>query len=321
MRALIGGDDGRGSFLEYLLVAALERAIALAEMDRVALAVAKNLELDVARVAEIFLHVDGGIAERRLRLGAGLLHLRLELVLRLDDLHASPAATGGCLDEHRIADLGGDLLGLADIGDRAVRAGHERQAELGRSKLRLDLVAHRADMLGLRADPDDLVALHDLGKAGILGQEAVAGMDRIGAADLGGGDDVRDVEIGVGGRRWSDADGMIREADVHRVGVRRRMDGNGLDAHFMTRAVNAQRDLATIGDQDFLNGHRRLLDDDERLIELDGLTALDQDLRHPAGLRRDDRVHHLHRLDDQQRISGGNLLAGRDEWRGAGARA
>src|ERR1700761_664291 len=49
---------------------------------------------------------------------------------------------------------------------------------------------------------------------------------------------------------------------------------------------------------------RRLLDDDERLIELDRLAVLDQQLHDLAGLGRSDRVHHLHRLDDQQRLAG-----------------
>ena len=61
-------------------MAALERAVALAQMDRIALAVAEHLEFDVARVAEIFFEIDGGVAERGLRLAAGLLHQRFELV-------------------------------------------------------------------------------------------------------------------------------------------------------------------------------------------------------------------------------------------------
>ncbi len=60
-------------------MAALERAIALAEVDGVALAVAEHLEFDVARVAEIFLEIDGGVAERGLGLAARLLHQRFEL--------------------------------------------------------------------------------------------------------------------------------------------------------------------------------------------------------------------------------------------------
>jgi hypothetical protein len=33
------------------------------------------------------------------------------------------------------------------------------------------------------------------------------------------------------------------------------MDGNGLDTHFMARSVDAQGDLAAIGDQEFLDSH------------------------------------------------------------------
>ena len=79
--ALFRRDCRRGRFLEHLLVAALQRAIALAEMDRLALAVAEHLELDVPRVGEIFFHVDGVVAERRARFGRGLAHQAFELVL------------------------------------------------------------------------------------------------------------------------------------------------------------------------------------------------------------------------------------------------
>ena len=77
-------------------------------------------------------------------------------------------------------------LGL--VGDGAFRARHDRDAEpLGRA-LGLDLVAHDADVLGARADEGELVRLEDLGEAGVLGQEAVAGMHRVGAGDLAGGE-------------------------------------------------------------------------------------------------------------------------------------
>src|ERR1700760_3241615 len=60
-----------------------------------------------------------------------------------------------------------------------------------------------------------------------------------------------------------------------------------------------------------------LLDDDERLVELDRLAVGDEHLRYRAALGRDDRIHHLHRLDDQQRVAGGHRLARADERRGA----
>ena len=55
--------------------------------------------------------------------------------------------------------------------------------------LGLDLVAHDADVLGARADEGDAVRFEDLGELGVLRQEAVARMDRVGAGDLAGGED------------------------------------------------------------------------------------------------------------------------------------
>ena len=83
MLALLGRDRRGGRLLQHLLVAPLQRAVALAEVDGVALAVAEDLELDVARVAEIFLDIDGVVAERALGFGARLADLGLELVVRL----------------------------------------------------------------------------------------------------------------------------------------------------------------------------------------------------------------------------------------------
>ena len=97
----------------------------------------------------------------------------------------------------------------------------------------------------------------DLGELRILGEEAVAGVDRVGVDDFGGRNDVGDVEVAVGGRRRADADRFVGEADVHRVGVGGRMDRDRLDAHFVAGAMDAQRDLAAIGDQQLLDRHRR----------------------------------------------------------------
>ena len=58
-----------GRFLDDLLVAALHRAVALAQIDRVAVLVGQHLELDMARVFQEFFHVHHGVIERGLRLG------------------------------------------------------------------------------------------------------------------------------------------------------------------------------------------------------------------------------------------------------------
>src|SRR6476646_7596681 len=59
-----------------------------------------------------------------------------------------------------------------------------------------------------------------------------------------------------------------------------------------------------------------LLDHDERLAELHGLRVLHEDLDDLAALRRRDRIHRLHGLDDHQRLAGRDRVADLDEGRG-----
>ena len=63
--AQLGRDRRRGRLLDELLVAALDRAVALAEVDDVAVGVGEDLHLDVARVLEVALDVDGRVGEVR----------------------------------------------------------------------------------------------------------------------------------------------------------------------------------------------------------------------------------------------------------------
>ena len=67
--AAVGIERGRGAFLPDFLMPALQRAVALAEMDGAAFAVAEHLDLDVARPFEISFQIKRVVAERRLGLG------------------------------------------------------------------------------------------------------------------------------------------------------------------------------------------------------------------------------------------------------------
>ena len=173
-RAGAGVDHRRGRLLEHLLVAALQRAVALAEVDGTALAVAEDLDLDVARGGEVLLEVDLVVAEGGLGLGAGGLERRLHFVGVARELHAAAAAAGGRLDDDRVAEGLGDLAGLVEGGDRTVGAGDAGHAERLHRLLGGDLVAHDADVLGGRADEGDAVVLDDLHEVRVLGEKAVA---------------------------------------------------------------------------------------------------------------------------------------------------
>ena len=62
-----GRHDGRGRFFHHLLVAALQGALALAQVDQVAVVVAQDLKLDVPRPLQVLFDVHRRVAESVLR--------------------------------------------------------------------------------------------------------------------------------------------------------------------------------------------------------------------------------------------------------------
>ena len=129
--ALLHRDQRRGRLLDDLLVAALHRAIAVAQIDRIAVFVGEHLDLDVARGFEKLLHVHRRVAESGLRLLPGHRDRVDQRGLGMHHAHAASAAAAGGLDDDRIADLARDLDDfLRLLGQRAFAAGHDRHAGL-----------------------------------------------------------------------------------------------------------------------------------------------------------------------------------------------
>ena len=75
--------------------------------------------------------------------------------------------------------------------------------------LGLHLGPHRLDRLGRRPDPGQPGVDHGAGEVGVLGQEAVAGVDRVGAGPLRGLDEQVAAQVGLGGRVAGQAHGEV----------------------------------------------------------------------------------------------------------------
>src|SRR5580693_4822921 len=86
-------------------MAALNRAFALAQCNHLAVAIAENLHLDMARAREVLLDEDAPVAERRLRLAGGRFERGIERAGIVDDAHPAPSATGGSLDQNRVTNF------------------------------------------------------------------------------------------------------------------------------------------------------------------------------------------------------------------------
>ena len=88
------------------------------------------------------------------------------------DAHAATAATGRRLDQQRQVGLGRTAR-LRDLDGR--------HAGLAHSPFGFDLGTHRGDRLDRRSDEGDAGRLDRPGKVGILRQESIAGVNRVGS--------------------------------------------------------------------------------------------------------------------------------------------
>ena len=186
-------------------------------------------------------------------------------------------------------------------------------------------------MFGLRTDECDLVLVENIRETRVLGQKTVAWMNGVSAGDLACSDDRGNVEIAVARRRRPDAYALIGQLDVHRVLVGGRIDRNGRDAELLGRTQDSERNLAPVGDQDFIEHRGELPDrsqpsrldsvslsfnDHQRLFVFDRRAIVDQDADDLAGAGRDNVVERLHRLDQQQLVSNLHHRPNFDEWLG-----
>ena len=109
-----------GTFLPYLLVATLKRAVALAKVNGAALRVAEHLNFDVTRLGEVFLQIYGIIAERGPGFDLGGADCLGKVVGPVGDLHAAAAPACRSLDDDRVADVVGDLARFGFVSYGAV---------------------------------------------------------------------------------------------------------------------------------------------------------------------------------------------------------
>ena len=158
MRSRSSGDDRRRRrLLDELLVAALDRAVALAEVDDVAVRVGEHLHLDVARVLEVALDVDGRVGEVRLRPRAAPTRTpRSASSADATTFMPLPPPPADALIAQRLAELArrarrpraADPTGSVVPGMIGTPAACIARARRG-------LRAHQLDRLGRRADPDE----------------------------------------------------------------------------------------------------------------------------------------------------------------------
>ena len=209
---------------------ALDRALALAQVDDVAVRVAQHLDLDVARPLDEALDEHARIAEARLRLAGRTREAIPALAVVAREAHPLATAARGGLDHHRVADLARELHRVVGAFDFAGVTGNRRDLGLLCKALRRDLVAHRAHRVRLWTDERDARFCERLGEVRLLGQEAEAGVHRVGAGATTGVHDRGYVKIGGHRRCAEQFDGFVGFAHREALRVDRMVDGHARDA-------------------------------------------------------------------------------------------
>src|SRR5207248_3316006 len=255
--AELGVDGGRRRLLDELLVAALDRAVALAEVDHVAVSIREDLDLDVTRILEEPLDVDGRVGEVRLALASSGLEGASRFIPAADDLQALSASTRGRFHGEREA----ELLAEPEDGfrgvDRLRRPGNDRHAGRAHPLPGSDLRAHRLDRLGRGADPDESRCGAGFGEGGVLREEPIARMDGLRSAATGDVEQALLVEVALGRRPRAEEIGLVRDGRVERRAIRLGVDRDRLDPELPERTEDADRDLAAVRDEHLRErGHR-----------------------------------------------------------------
>ena len=210
-------------------MAALQRALALAEVHDVAVAVAEDLHFDVARALDPLLDDDAVVTERgprfALRSRGGLLQLRGGA----DDAHALAAATGDRLDDNRIA----SVLARRNHG----HAGRDR------GLLGAALVAHHLDRPRERAHPRQPGVDDRAREGGVLAEKPVPGVHGACAGPLGRLQDVLDRQV------RADAECLVDALDVQGAVVGAREHADASKPEPVHGARDAHCNLAAVRDQ------------------------------------------------------------------------
>ena len=248
-RTQLLGQRGCRRLFDELLMASLRRAVALAQVHEVALAVGKHLHLDVARLRQIALQEQRPVAEGALGEAACGGERRRQFGSVAHDLHALAAAPGRGFDDERQP---GALRLAREVLQALLGAGvpgQHRHAGRAHARLGDDLRTHRGDGRGGGSDENAPRVRARLGELRVLGEEPVARMDGLRPARAGGFDEALDAEITVARRGGPDPHRLIGFTHVARAGVGVREHRDGAQPQPACGAENAAGYLAAIGDQ------------------------------------------------------------------------
>lgn len=138
--------------LNDLLVTSLNGAVTLVKVDDVAVAVTKELNLNVLGLIQETLDEDSAVAEGRLSLRCSSLERVLEFLLVANNSHTTTTTSEGGLDDDRKAEFVSEFLDLFKSLDRPLGTRDDRHVALDGGVTGRDLVAESINGFWGRSD-------------------------------------------------------------------------------------------------------------------------------------------------------------------------
>ena len=245
--AQFGCHEGRGRFFHHLLVPTLNGAIPLAQVHGVAVPVRENLNLYMAGLNHGFFKDQLVVAEGLFGFRPGPFNVVGQFGFALNQAHAPASPAGGSLDHQGIANVfcGGDEFVVAGVVPFIT--GYHGDTGLLHGDFGPTLAAHQFDSRGWRANEDQAGIFAGIGEGGILGEEAVARVDAVGAGFAGGLEDGIAVQVGGGHLCRANADGFVGHFYVHGSGVGLGVDGHGAVTQGFGSFDDTNCDFASVG--------------------------------------------------------------------------
>ncbi len=179
------------------MIAALDGAFAFAQIDDVAVLIAKNLNFDMARLSDKFFYKDAVIAEGRLGFIARELEAFAGFFVVPCNAHTLAAAASRGLDHHRIADFACDLDRLVRIFNQPHMARNGGNTCFRCEFFGGDLVSHGFNRVHRRSDECDIGGFQRFGKTWVFGQKPITRMYGICACFLDCCQNFIDDDIGL----------------------------------------------------------------------------------------------------------------------------
>ncbi len=217
------------------------------------MAVSEDLDLDVARVIDVLFDEQRAVAKRALPFASCRSNGIAEASLFANELHPLATTAGACFQENGEADLyrflGEHGRGLV----RAVVSGNHRHPGLRDEGFGFALGSHRPNRIGSGADEDHPGARACIRECGVLGEEAIAGVDGIASGQCCRFENLVDAQIALRARSRPQPDCLVGFGYERHGRVRVGVDRNRRDAHLPAGPHDATCDFASIGYQDLLN--------------------------------------------------------------------